>query len=144
MKNGSLMKVKSVTECSPWSILQYFCPTLSGNWFWKPFLVFLRVAILDRFYCMYNCWNWRFWYHYNTMALILRLLISLSLLHMAWARNTNNNGNVHSSWLWNGNKILCQTFRKFRWIYISLNFCNNNNQTLFFNALSFARSLQRC
>ena len=24
MTNGSLMKVKSVAECSPWSILQYF------------------------------------------------------------------------------------------------------------------------
>ena len=24
MTNGSLMKVESITECSPWSILQYF------------------------------------------------------------------------------------------------------------------------
>ena len=24
MTNGSLMKVKSIAECSPWSILQYF------------------------------------------------------------------------------------------------------------------------
>ena len=24
MSNGSLMKVKSIAECSPWSILQYF------------------------------------------------------------------------------------------------------------------------
>ena len=24
MENGSLMKVKSIAECSPWSILQYF------------------------------------------------------------------------------------------------------------------------
>ena len=24
MTNGSLMKVKSIVECSPWSILQYF------------------------------------------------------------------------------------------------------------------------
>ena len=24
MKNGSLMKVESIAECSPWSILQYF------------------------------------------------------------------------------------------------------------------------
>ena len=26
MANGSLMKVKSIAECSPWSILQYFWP----------------------------------------------------------------------------------------------------------------------
>ena len=32
MTNGSLMKVKSISECSPWSILQYF---------WCVFGVFL-------------------------------------------------------------------------------------------------------
>ena len=35
MENGSLMKVKSIAECSPWSILQYFWPALSDNWYWK-------------------------------------------------------------------------------------------------------------
>ena len=35
MTNGSLMKVKRITECSPWSILQYFWPALSDNWSWK-------------------------------------------------------------------------------------------------------------
>ena len=30
------MKVKRIAECSPWSILQYFWPALSNNWFWKP------------------------------------------------------------------------------------------------------------
>ena len=30
------MKVKSIAECSPWSILQYFWPALSNKWFWKP------------------------------------------------------------------------------------------------------------
>ena len=37
-QNGSLMKVKSIAECSHWSILQYFWPALSDNWSWKPFL----------------------------------------------------------------------------------------------------------
>ena len=32
MENGRLMKVKSIAECSPWSILQYFWPALSDNW----------------------------------------------------------------------------------------------------------------
>ena len=36
MTNGSLMKVKSIVECSPWSILQYFWSALSNNWSWKP------------------------------------------------------------------------------------------------------------
>ena len=40
MENGSLMTVKSIAECSPWSILQYFWPALSDNWYWKPSLVF--------------------------------------------------------------------------------------------------------
>ena len=36
MTNGSLMKVKSIAECSKGSILQYFWPALSDNWSWKP------------------------------------------------------------------------------------------------------------
>ena len=36
MTNDSLMKVKSIAECSPWSILQYFWPALSDNRSWKP------------------------------------------------------------------------------------------------------------
>ena len=40
MTNGSFMKVESIAECSPWSILQYFWPSLSGNQPWKPFLFF--------------------------------------------------------------------------------------------------------
>ena len=31
MKNGSLMEVKSIAECSTWGILQYFRPALSDN-----------------------------------------------------------------------------------------------------------------
>ena len=30
------MMVKSIVECSPWSILQYLWPALSVNWSWKP------------------------------------------------------------------------------------------------------------
>ena len=30
------MKVKSIAECSSWSILQYFWPALSDNQSWKP------------------------------------------------------------------------------------------------------------
>ena len=36
MTYGSLMKVESIAECSHWSILQYFWPTLSDSWSWKP------------------------------------------------------------------------------------------------------------
>ena len=32
MTNESLMKVKIIAECSPWSILQYISPALSDNW----------------------------------------------------------------------------------------------------------------
>ena len=31
MTNGCLMKVKSIAECSPWSILQYFGHALMDN-----------------------------------------------------------------------------------------------------------------
>ena len=40
MTNCSLMKVESIAECSCWSILQYFWPSLSDNRSWKLFLVF--------------------------------------------------------------------------------------------------------
>ena len=43
MTNGSLMKVKSIAECSPWSILQYFWPALSHNRSWKPIFGLLFV-----------------------------------------------------------------------------------------------------
>ena len=36
MTPGSLMKVKIIAECSPWSILQYLWPALSDNCSWKP------------------------------------------------------------------------------------------------------------
>ena len=39
MTNGSLKKVESIAECSPWSILQYFWPALSDNLCWKPIFV---------------------------------------------------------------------------------------------------------
>ena len=52
MTNGSLMKVESIAKCSPWSILRYFWPALSANLYWKPFKVFLRGAVLHRFYCI--------------------------------------------------------------------------------------------
>ena len=44
--DGCLMQVKSIAECSPWSILQYFSPALSYNW------SFLGMAVLDGFYCI--------------------------------------------------------------------------------------------
>ena len=38
MAIGSLMKVESIAECSPWSILQYLWPALRDTWSWKPIL----------------------------------------------------------------------------------------------------------
>ena len=55
MTNGSLMNVESIAECSPWSILQYFWPSLSNNLSWKPAFIFflsghLRQVLLYRSY----------------------------------------------------------------------------------------------
>ena len=57
MTNGSLMKVKSIAECSLWSILQYFWPALSDNCAWKPIfgLFFWEWLLLQRFYCYHFC-----------------------------------------------------------------------------------------
>ena len=61
MANGSLMKVESIAECSPWSILQYFWPALSDNRSWKSFFVFflsgrLRQVLLYVFF-QTETWN---------------------------------------------------------------------------------------
>ena len=58
MTNGSLMKVKSIAECSLWSILQYFWPALSNNRSWKPIFVFflsghLRQVLLYQNFVRY-------------------------------------------------------------------------------------------
>ena len=66
MTNGSLMKVESIAESSPWSILQYFWPALSDNWSWKPIFgifesghftqVLLYFFILFKFFYKYHLW----------------------------------------------------------------------------------------
>ena len=45
--NGSLMKVKSIVECSKGCILQYFWPALSDNLSWKKTIFDLFES--DRF-----------------------------------------------------------------------------------------------
>ena len=73
MINGSLMKVKSIAECSKGSILQYFWPALSNNWSWKPsfrlfessrftqvllYIVFPFIdSLFGNFFKMINCPN---------------------------------------------------------------------------------------
>ena len=54
MTDVSLMKVESIAECSPCSILQYFWPALSYNQSWNQFSVFylsghLRQVLLCLF-----------------------------------------------------------------------------------------------
>ena len=44
-----------LTHGSWWTILQYFWPALSDIGHEKQFLVFLWVAILDKFYCIEFC-----------------------------------------------------------------------------------------
>ena len=53
MTNGSLMKVESIAECSKGSILQFFWPAFLKMIIGieNQFSVFLRVAVLHRFYC---------------------------------------------------------------------------------------------
>ena len=58
MTNGSIMKVESIAECSPWSILQYFWPALSNNWSWKPFFVCLFEWPLKRGFTVL-CWQFQ-------------------------------------------------------------------------------------
>ena len=50
MANGSSIKVETIAECSPWSILQYFWPALCDNWSRKPNFGLFRVVILHGVY----------------------------------------------------------------------------------------------
>ena len=43
--------------CVKGSILQYFWPALSDNWYGKPILVFLRVTVLDCDFYLYRPWS---------------------------------------------------------------------------------------
>ena len=52
MTNGSLMKVESIAECSPWSILQYFDLHKAIIGLENQFVVYFGVAVLDSLYCI--------------------------------------------------------------------------------------------
>ena len=56
MTNGSLMQVKSIAECSPLSILQYFWPALSNNWSWKPIFGLFESGCFTQ--VLLYVWNW--------------------------------------------------------------------------------------
>ena len=56
------MKVTSIAECSPWSILQYFLPALSDNWSsflsgcFRQFLLYDQQSIYIYAYkCLCQC-----------------------------------------------------------------------------------------
>ena len=71
MKNSSLMKVRCIAECSPWSILQYFDLHKAIIGLENQFLVFLRVAVL----CMFTVCHFVVFYnklaHYRNEILFL-------------------------------------------------------------------------
>ena len=66
MTDGSIMTVKSIAECSPWSILQYFWPALSNNWSWKPIFGLFEsgsfTQVLLQHYCTYE-WSHKTFCH---------------------------------------------------------------------------------
>ena len=65
MTNGSLLKVESTVECSPWSILQYFWPALSRSW--------------KLIFCFFLEWPFYTGFTVKESALSLPLSLSLSL-----------------------------------------------------------------
>ena len=75
LTNG-MLKVESIAECSPWSILQYFRTVLSDNRSWKPFFVFFLSCCLRRLYrCRgFVCSVW-LWYFLIILTLFFTLFI---------------------------------------------------------------------
>ena len=53
MTNNSLMMVESISECSPWSILQYFWPAFSDNWSWKPIISIFECGQFSQVFSVY-------------------------------------------------------------------------------------------
>ena len=51
------MKVKSIAECSPWNILQYFWPAISFNRSWKPFFCLFERLFYIGFNVYYPLWT---------------------------------------------------------------------------------------
>ena len=63
MTNGSLLKVKSIAECFPWSILQYFWPVLSDHLSWEPI------------FCLFESGHFTQVLLYNALAIVMQHLI---------------------------------------------------------------------
>ena len=85
MTNGSLMKVNSIAECPPWSILQYVWPSLSDNWSWKPIYGLWEWPCCVRFYCTYMyIWasTWDFEWTGKTEMSLCRVFTA----HTLWIR----------------------------------------------------------
>ena len=55
MTIGSLVKVESIAECSPWGILQYFWPALRDNWSWKAIFGLFESGRFTQV-LLYMCW----------------------------------------------------------------------------------------
>ena len=56
MTNVSLMKVESIAECSPWSILQCFWPALSDNQSWKSIFGLFESGCFRQVLLYMNFW----------------------------------------------------------------------------------------
>ena len=69
MTTGSLTKVESIAECSLWSILQYFRPELSDDWYWKQFWPFESGCFPQVFLCYLK--RQRFCTYQNTLTIAL-------------------------------------------------------------------------
>ena len=99
MTNGSLIKVQSIAECSPWSILQYFWPLLSHNRPWKP--IFLSF------------WKWPFYTDFTVWAIpyfvcmfVFCVNVSPAAMVIIWSRGPHSfvfNMLVYYRFCWNVN-----------------------------------------
>ena len=90
--NGSLMKIKSIAECSPWSILQYFWPALNNYWSWKPIyglfesshftqVLCKAVGLLLLTFCLLLL---PLWESVIVVLLVVRYFMSILVLQSSW------------------------------------------------------------
>ena len=69
--DGSLMKVEIITECSLWSILQYFWPALSDYWSSKPIFVYSLSGHLRQVLLYKKPYRFATWLLVSTLYLLL-------------------------------------------------------------------------
>ena len=101
------MKVESIAECSPWSILQYFWPALSDNWSWKPICgLFESGLFITGFTVPFDASEFMIILLFAKLRVFVCNLIFINVGTVRVANHYENFSVLKSKWVWSGNAPL--------------------------------------